>query len=139
VRSGAATVRHALTSPGGHVWIAPHGVSVCYAKPGYGACRLQSCTLPTSGTALAAMVAGVPWVDTRDVERVGAIVSAPLIAVDGRVDPEPRGWLDYAPREAVFAILRGLGARTGAHPRTRPPRSRATAISAISRATGATA
>ncbi|WP_333835318.1 hypothetical protein, partial [Rubrimonas sp.] len=60
VRWGAATVRHALASPGGHVWIAPHGVAVHYTRPGYGDCRLQACTLPTCGTALAAIVAGVP-------------------------------------------------------------------------------
>lgn len=115
IRAALATIRQAVASPGGHVWIAPHGVSVHYTREGYGHCSLQSYTLPTSGTALAAMAAGVPWIDTRDVDNTMAIINAPMIAVDGRIDPEPWSWISCVPREAVFKRLRAIGARTGRH------------------------
>lgn len=113
IRRALETLRWTKASAGGHVHIGAFGTSIHYTRAGYGDCTLSGYGLAHCGTALAAMAAGVPWVDTRDVEDVGALIAAPLVALSRPADPEPWGPLSYAPLAAVFARLAAAGARTG--------------------------
>jgi hypothetical protein len=110
IRFALLTIRRALGCEGGHVHIGAYGVSVVYTHEGYGACSLSGYGLRHCHTALAAMVAGVPWVDTRPVRDVGALLGAPLVACGAHADPPPWGALSRAPLRAVFAYYRTVGA-----------------------------
>jgi hypothetical protein len=124
IRRAIKTIRMALTCEGGHVHIGAYGVSVHYAAKPRGADSKASYTCGTlSGyslqhcyTALAAMVAGAPWVDTRPVKSVGALLRAPLIACGLQAEPPPWHGLSHAPCPAVFAYYRAIGAITGNEP-----------------------
>jgi hypothetical protein len=89
------------------------GASVVYTRPGYGCCHLSGYTLAHCFTALAAVAAGVPWVDTRPVTDIGALIGAPMIACGMKADPPPWHGLSHAPLAKVFAYHRKFGAVTG--------------------------
>lgn len=116
IRRALETIRWARACDGGHVHIGRGGASVVYSKPGYGCCHLSGHSLAHCYIALAAMAAGVPWVDTRPVEDIGALIGGPMIACGAAADPAPWGGFSRAPRAAVFAWLRHHGALTGAEP-----------------------
>jgi hypothetical protein len=113
IRSALRTIRHAKATVGGHVHIGRGGASVHYTHAGYGACSLAGYSLRHCSTALAAMVTGVPWVDTRPVRDVGVIMGAPMIAIGQPVDPQPWHGFSYAPLEAVFRHYAAAGAHVG--------------------------
>jgi hypothetical protein len=117
IRNALHTLRLARACEGGHVHIGAYGVSVIYTHPGYGGCRLSGYGLRHCSTALAAMVAGVPWVDTRPVTDLGALLRAPMVACGWPADRPPWHGMSYAPRAAVFAYYRRHGAITGAEPK----------------------
>jgi hypothetical protein len=113
IRDALQTLRWALACEGGHVHIGAYGVSVTYTRPGYGGCRLSGYGLRHCFSALAAMAAGLPWVDTCQVRDVGALLRAPMVACGSRADTPPWRALSYAPLNAVFAYYRKYGAITG--------------------------
>jgi hypothetical protein len=113
IRDALRTIRWARACGGGHVHIGTYGVSVTYTRAGYGACTLSGYGLRHCYTALAAMVAGVPWVDTRSVTDVRALLGAPMIACGASADPAPWHGLSHAPLAKVFAYYRRHGAITG--------------------------
>lgn len=113
IRSALKTVRLALATEGGHVSIGHGGASVHYAHEPGAAATLSGYSLTHCYTALAAMVAGAPWVDTRPVADVGRLIRAPMIACGRAADPRPWHGLSFAPRAHVFETLRRLGAHLG--------------------------
>jgi len=113
IRAALLTIRRTKASVGGHVHIGEGGASVHYTHAGYGACRLSGYSLSHCYTALAAMVAGVPWVDTRPVRDVGALLRAPMVAVGQPPDPAPWHGFSHAPLEAVFRHYAAAGAHVG--------------------------
>jgi hypothetical protein len=113
IRSGLLTIRRAKASEGGYVHIGESGASVHYTHPGYGACSLAGYSLTHCHVALAAMVAGVPWVDTRPVRDIGALLRAPMVALARAPDPEPWHGLSHAPLREVFRHYAAAGAHVG--------------------------
>lgn len=113
IRNALATIRHARETEGGHVHIGLGGATVHYSRPGYGVRRLSGHSLTHCYTALGAMIAGVPWVDTRPVEDIAGLIGAPLIACGHPADPPPWRGFSHAPLDHVFAHHRRLGAHVG--------------------------
>jgi len=113
ILSDLLTIRRARASVGGHVHIGQRGASVRYTHAGYGACSLSGYSLAHCSAALAAMVAGVPWVGTRPVRDIGALLRAPMVALAHAPDPAPWHGFSYAPLEAVFRHYAACGAHVG--------------------------
>jgi uncharacterized protein YbjT (DUF2867 family) len=113
IRRALKTIRLARACDGGNVHIGHGGASVVYSTPGSGSCQLSGHSLAHCHTALAAMAAGVPWVDTRPVTDIGALIGAPIIACGMKADPPPWHGLSHAPLAKVFAYHRKFGAVTG--------------------------
>ncbi|SEA87349.1 hypothetical protein [Rubrimonas cliftonensis] len=120
IQSALKTIRMALSCEGGHVHIGNYGVSVHYSsrprgddRTSYTCGTLSGYSLRHCHTALAAMVAGAPWVDTRPVTDLGGLMRAPMIACGRAAEPGPWHALSFAPRAYVFETLRRLGAHVG--------------------------
>ena len=109
IRSDLDVIRKTRANPGAYVSCGIGGTTIHYAR----GCTLSSYS-PLEQFAVAQVLVemGLPFVDTRPVERKHRLMGLPLVAIGHEPDPEPWGGFSYAPLCVYAARAAALGART---------------------------